>query len=213
MSWRLALLVSAGLVAGIALGRATQDPDTGTTTWDASRAAGFAAYALLTASLLSGMALHLRYRPRNAPLTWLLEGHRICSALSLSFVAGHVFALLLDPVVHFSPVDAFVPLAAPYRPLQAGLGTLGLWLLVAVLASTGLAGRLPYAAWRNVHYLSFPAWALALIHGITAGTDSNATVALGVYAGTAAAVAAMLVVRIVGRGWVTGAEGDSWASQ
>ena len=39
-------------------------------------------------------------------------------------------------------------------------------MLVAVLASTAVSARLPYAAWRNLHFLSFPAYALALLHGI-----------------------------------------------
>ena len=36
-----------------------------------------------------------------------------------------------------------------------------MWLMVAVLASTGLSARIPYATWRNLHFLSFPAYALA----------------------------------------------------
>src|SRR5512147_243246 len=98
MSWRLSALVALGLIAGIALARLREDPDTGTSSWDAARAAGFGGYLLLWASVMSGMALHLRYRFASTRLSATLELHRICSSLGASFVAGHVVALLLDPV-------------------------------------------------------------------------------------------------------------------
>ena len=35
------------------------------------------------------------------------------------------------------------------------------WMLV----STALAGRLRFSTWRALHYLAFPCWLLALVHG------------------------------------------------
>ena len=40
MSWKLSGVVAIGLVLGITLAWLTQDADTGTATWDATRAAG-----------------------------------------------------------------------------------------------------------------------------------------------------------------------------
>ena len=77
-----------------------------------------------------------------------------------------------------------------------------MWLTVAVLGSTALSARMRYAAWRNLHFLSFPAYVLALLHGLTSGTDGSAPLALVIYASTASFVAAMLVARVLGRGWV-----------
>jgi len=205
MSWRLAAVVALGLVLGIVVARVTQDPSTGTASWDGLRAAGFAAYLLLWLGLVSGMAVHMRYRPGPLALTWLLETHRITSTLSLSFVAGHVAGLLIDPTIAFSPLDVAVGATSSYRPLQVLFGSIAMWLSVAVLASTGLASRMPYVSWRNLHYLSFPAYFLALLHGVTSGTDASAPLSLGIYAATASTVAAMVVARLFGRGWVTAA--------
>jgi methionine sulfoxide reductase heme-binding subunit len=202
MSWRVGAVVAAALIGGVVLARLLQDPGTGTSTWDASRAAGFTAYLLLWASAMAGMSLHLRLRPAGGPMTWLLEAHRVTSTLALSFVAAHVVALLLDPVVRFSVLDALVPFTSSYRTVQVGLGALSQWLLLIVLASTAFATALPWRAWRNVHYLSFPCYLLALVHGIVAGSDSGNTAALIVYAGTASAVAALAVARSFGRDWV-----------
>jgi methionine sulfoxide reductase heme-binding subunit len=203
MSWRIAGIAAIGLVAGILLARANQEPETGTASWDALRAAGFASYLCLWFAVASGIAVHMRYRPGAVTLTWLLEAHRMSSALALAFLAGHVTGLLVDPTVSFAALDVAFGLGSPYRPLQVAFGATAMWLLIAVLGSTAVADRMPYGAWRNLHYLSFPAYALALIHGLTAGTDAGSTLALTIYATTSASVAALLVARLLGRGWVT----------
>jgi DMSO/TMAO reductase YedYZ heme-binding membrane subunit len=206
MSWKIAALTAACLVLGVAFARLVQDPDTGTATWDAERASGFAGYLLLWASLMTGMLLFLRVRPPGGPLTLLLETHRMLSALALSFVAVHVAAFLLDPFVHFGIRDVTIPLSSGYRPLQVAAGIAASWLAVIVLASTALAGGLGLGRWRQIHYLSFPCWLLALVHGITSGTDTSASLALSIYAVTAGAAAALLAVRVAGRNWASAAE-------
>jgi predicted ferric reductase len=206
VSWKVGIVVAGLLVAAIALASVLQDPETGTATWDSTRAAGFAGYLLLWVSVVLGIAVHFRLRPGGAPVTWAVESHRITSVLALSFVAAHVFALLLDDVVHFSLLDALVPFTSTFRPVQVGAGTIAQWLLAVVLASTAMSSSLPYLLWRRLHYLSFPCWLLALVHGITSGSDSSAGPALGVYAITAASVAALFVARLYGRGFVAAGE-------
>lgn len=203
MSWKVCALASALLIALISGARLTQDPDAGTASWDATRAAGFAGYLLLWASVTAGVALHMRWRPGSAALTWILETHRITSTLALAFMLGHIWGLLIDPVIRFQPWDVAVPLFSDYRPVQVALGILALWLTAAVLATTAFAARMPYRWWRLSHYLAFPAYALALLHGITAGTDSGDVRAVSLYAGTAAVLVGMLVWRLAGRGWTT----------
>ena len=206
MSWKIPALLTPVLVLAILAAILVQDPDTGTATWDATRAAGFAAYLLLWLSVVSGMSIHLRLRPTCSPLTFSLEVHRITSTLGLSFIFAHVFALLLDPVVPFRLLDAVIPFWSDFRPLQVGIGTIAQWLLVLVLGTTAISGNMPYGLWRKLHLLSFPCYILALVHAITSGTDSASPFALVIYASTTACVAAVGVLRVAGRGWVTAAE-------
>lgn len=187
----------------VAVARLLQDNQTGTATWDASRASGFVTYLLLWASTLSGIAIHLRIRPGAGPLTWVLEVHRIVSVLAVSFLAAHVAGMLLDPVVTFGVADGFVPFTSDYRPIQVGLGTVAQWLTVVVLVSTAFANRMSWTKWRQLHLLSYPAYLLALVHGITAGSDSAASAVVVVYAATAASVAAVGIIRLAGRGWAS----------
>ncbi len=206
MSWKIACVVAAVATCSAILARLGEDAETGTASWDAARASGFAGYLLLWGSVVTGVGLHLRLRPRSAGLTWVLESHRIFSTLGLSFVAAHVVSLLLDPVVRFSIVDGLLPFTSAYRPLQVGAGTIAMWLLATVLASTALTSMVSLPTWRRLHYLSFPCFVLALVHGLTSGSDSGEVAAVAIYAATAAVVGAMLVVRVVGRGWVGAAE-------
>lgn len=199
MSWKAGGLTAAVLALGVFFAGMMQDGETGTSSWDASRASGFAGYLLLWASTVTGLALYLRLRPARGPLTWMLEAHRITSVLALSFVAIHVLGLLLDPVVRFSLLDALVPFTSSYRPLQVGAGTIAQWLLIVVLASTALAGSTSWARWRQLHYLSFPCWALALLHGITSGSDTGSRPAMVLYIVTAGIGGALLAVRLLGR--------------
>ena len=213
MSWKIPAVLIVGLAFAILVARLAQGPESGTATWDASRAAGFAAYLLLWASVVTGMSIHLRLRPTSSPLTYSLEAHRITSGLGMSFVFGHVFSLLLDPVVHFQIVDAILPFSSEFRPIQIGLGTVSQWLLVFVLATTTFSAKLSYGLWRKLHYLSFPCYLLALIHGITSGTDSASPFALVIYATTSAVVAAVGVLRVAGRGWIRAAEAAALQTQ
>jgi predicted ferric reductase len=206
MSWKVSLAVAIAVTLGILAGRLAQDPDSGTASWDGLRAAGFLAYLLLWFGLVSGMAVHMRYRPGPLAMTWLLEAHRMSSALSIAFVAGHVVGVIVDPTISFSVLDVTVGVTSSYRPLQVAFGALALWLSVAVLASTALSASMRYVTWRNLHYLSFPAYIAALLHGLTAGTDAGAPLSLVVYASTASFAAAMVVARVFGRGWVAAGE-------
>lgn len=206
MSWKAALWVFWVLAAAVLFAHLVENTDTGTASWDAARASGFAGYLLLWGSTLSGVAVYMRFRLGGHSLAIPFEAHRILSTLALSFVGVHVVALLLDPVVPFRFVDALLPFTSAYRPFQVGLGVIGLWLLVAVLASTALAARMPYSVWRRIHYLSFPCYVLALVHGIASGSDSSGQFALIVYALTAGLLAGACVLRVAGRGWSAAGE-------
>jgi sulfoxide reductase heme-binding subunit YedZ len=108
----------------------------------------------------------------------------------------------VDPTVSFSVVDLALGVTSNYRPWQVALGSAALWSMVVVLGSTAVSASLSYGVWRNLHFLSFPAYGFALVHGLTAGTDASSTMGLALYASTAAVVAAFLVARVFGRGWV-----------
>lgn len=146
-------------------------------TWLLIRASGVTAWGLLTGVVLWGLLLRTRLLGAAATPPALLATHRILGATALGFLALHLGLLLVDPVVHFNPIQILVPFAAPWEPFAVGLGALALWALVPVSAVGRLRQRLGKsgAVWfRRSHLLAYAAWPLATAHYVLAGTDALA---------------------------------------
>jgi predicted ferric reductase len=108
--------------------------------------------------------------------------------LAMVFAGMHAVVLLGDAYIGFSIANLLVPFTAPYRPLWTGLGTLALYLGVALIASFYLKRLVSRKLWRALHYLTYAVFALALLHGIMAGTDSGLTVVRWMYVLTGASL-------------------------
>jgi len=156
--------------------------------WYFARSAGIVAYLLLSSSVLLGVLMAGKSR-----FTWpkfaVEEVHRFLAILTGVFIVLHGGSLLLDRVVPISLGQELVPFTSPYRPLAVGLGICAMELIAAVGITNALRTRLPYTTWRKLHYLTLPAWLLASLHGVLAGTDAGDPWFAGIAAGTFAAVA------------------------
>jgi predicted ferric reductase len=169
------------------------------TVWYFARSSGIVAYLLLSSSVLLGILMAGRTHftwPRFA----VEEVHRFLAILTGVFVTLHGAALLLDTVVPIGLAQELVPFTSSYRPFAVGLGVCTAELLTAVGISNALRKRLPYAAWRKVHYLTLPAWVLASLHGVLAGTDRLDPWFAALAAGSFAAVAFAAWARFSPRG-------------
>jgi len=153
-----------------------------TAVWYAARAGGIVAYVLVSASVLAGIALAGKQRVPGFPRFAVEDVHRFLGILAGIFIAIHVGSIALDTVVPFSLTQLVIPFTASYRPLATGLGVVALELLVAVGITNFFRSRLPYRAWRRVHYLTFAVWLLATGHGILAGTDRDQAWLVTIYA-------------------------------
>ena len=156
--------------------------------WYAARSAGMMAWVLLTASVVWGLLLSTRVLGRRPRANWLLDLHRYLGGLATVFVGVHVLAIVADSYVSFGLADVLVPFASSWKPAAVAWGVVGLYLLVAIEVTSLVRGRLPKQAWHAVHLASFPLFAMATIHGLTAGTDGRAWLFEG------SAVVALLVV-------------------
>ena len=165
-------------------------------TWYAARAGGMLAYLLLTASVAVGLLMSGRARLQRWPRFALEDVHRFLGILAGTFIVVHGGSLLLDHVVPFSLGRLLVPGAAAYRPVWVAFGVVAAELLAALALTNHYRKSLPNGLWRRLHMLNLAVWALALVHGLTAGTDASTTWALVLYAGSAWLVLALLVHRI-----------------
>jgi DMSO/TMAO reductase YedYZ heme-binding membrane subunit len=101
------------------------------------------------------------------------------------FTAIHVASIMLDRYVHFGWAEVLVPLAGSWHPVAVAWGIVGFYCLLAVEITSLLRKKLPKRLWRALHFLSFPLFASATVHAMTAGTDrSNLAVLTAVLVGT-----------------------------
>jgi predicted ferric reductase len=186
--WLLAIGAAAGLLILAATEQilpATSAHQAELRTWLASRAAGFTALGLLTVQIALGLVLS---HPTNKS-TWrlskrLFPWHENAWIFVLAFLAAHVVSLAADPFAGVGFLGAVIPGLSSYRSAPVALGSLALWALLA----TGLTARytrlLPAGAWLSLHRISLVVFVLAWMHGLTAGSDSTATLAFYVATGS-----------------------------
>jgi sulfoxide reductase heme-binding subunit YedZ len=179
--------------------------------WYAARAAGIAAYVLLTAVLALGLGLASRApgkRWRRWPMFAVEDVHRYGGLLVGTFIAIHVVTIAIDAFMPFSLTQLVVPLAAGYRPIWTGLGIAAAELLLALAVTNHYRKRLPFRWWRAAHYANFAVWIAATLHGIGTGSDRNAPWMLAIYVVATSLVGSLVIWRIAARrelpGLVTG---------
>jgi hypothetical protein len=166
-------------------------------TWDTARAGGFAAYVLLSLTVIAGLVLRNRWQTARWPRLVTNELHGYLSLLGLVFVTIHVLAVAIDPFTRFGLREVLVPFVSHYRPLWMGLGIVGLYLLLAVWISTRLRTRIGYRLWRRIHLLAFGVFAAATVHGIGTGSDTKTPWGLAIYICAALVVGALSVRRLL----------------
>ena len=143
--------------------------------WYVARSAGLVAWALLAASVLWGLALSTKILSPKVRPNWILDLHRWLGGLALTFTGLHVGALLFDTYVHFGLVSLLVPFASKWHPGAVAWGVVSLYLLAAVEVTSLLKSRIPKSVWRKTHFLSFALFVTSTVHGLSAGTDTGAT--------------------------------------
>lgn len=165
--------------------------------WYTARSAGIVAWALLAASVLWGLALSTKVFGKRPRPNWLLDLHRFLGGLAVVFLVVHVVSILLDTYVNFGLVEILVPFTGTWHPVAVASGIVGMYLLLAVEITSLLRRHLSKRAWRSTHYLSFPLFALATLHALSAGTDRNTALMRYGVLSTTAAVIVLTTMRVV----------------
>jgi predicted ferric reductase len=166
--------------------------------WYLSRAGAMVAYVLFWASMAFGLAITnkmLRAWP-GGPTPAVL--HEYVSLLGLAFAAFHALILIWDGYSKYTLGQVLIPFASTnYRPLWVGLGQVAVYLLLPVTCTFYLRRAIGYRLFRQIHYLSFAVFALALGHGLLSGTDSGARWIRDLYWASAVSIAGLLAYRFV----------------
>jgi methionine sulfoxide reductase heme-binding subunit len=164
--------------------------------WYATRASGYTALVLLSATVVVGLLTSMRQSTRDWPRFVVQSLHRNLSLLVVVFLLIHIATSVLDPFAKLSVSDAVIPFVAGYRPLWLGLGVVSCELLIAITITSLVRHRLGWRAWRVVHMLAYVSWPIAVVHGIGTGSDTKSVWALLLVTGCVVVVIGALVWRL-----------------
>ncbi len=166
-------------------------------TWYLARASGLTLYLLLWLSLVSGLGLTTRLLDLLGGRRVVWELHSLATELAYSFLALHVLSLAADPSVPLGATGVLLMSQTSVRQPWTDIGIVTAYGFIVVAASFSLRRFIGRAAWRALHYVTFPLWAMALSHGLGAGSDATRPWAILLYATTTGLVAFLGSIRLL----------------
>jgi methionine sulfoxide reductase heme-binding subunit len=143
--------------------------------WYSARAAAMSAFAVLSVSLLTGMALRTALFAGVARNRAVLGLHTFLSWFWVPLVGVHVVCIVLDSTSQVGWLDLVVPFQVGYARTAIGLGTIGFLVVALVGLTSAVRRRMPPRVWRWIHRLTYPMFGLFLVHAQLAGSDFSRT--------------------------------------
>src|SRR5256885_9066015 len=155
--------------------------------WYTTRGAGAVTLILLTAVVVLGILTVLRVQSPSWPRFLTTGLHRNLALMTVVFLTLHIVTAVIDPFTHLGWAAALIPFSSYYRTFWLGLGVVSFELLLAIVVTSLMRGFLGHNAWRAIHWLTYAAWPVGIMHGVGTGTDTLSAWMLAV---TAACIAA-----------------------
>ena len=164
--------------------------------WYATRGAGAVTLILLTAVVVLGILTVLRVQSPSWPRFLTTGLHRNLALMTMVFLALHIVTAVVDPFTHLGWAAALIPFSSYYRTFWLGLGVVSFELLLAIVVTSLMRGFLGHHAWRAIHWLTYAAWPVGVLHGIGTGTDTLSAWMLAITAACIAAVGVATFFRL-----------------
>lgn len=150
--------------------------------WYLSRSSAFGALGLLWLSMVLGLLITnkmSRLWP-GAQATFAI--HEYVSLLGMAFALFHALILIGDRFIKYQLVQILMPFASVnYHPVWVGLGQIGLYVWIIVNVSFYVRRQIGSKTWRWIHYASFFTFLIAILHGLTSGSDTSTSWAQWIY--------------------------------
>jgi predicted ferric reductase len=135
---------------------------------------GLGAVGVVTANLLLGMLISMRYSPvRHWPHGHinLFALHKWTAYIAAFLTLTHPAVLLFLHAPRFGWMDVLWPIHSYLQPKLNLAGAGALYLIVLVVVSSLLRKQIGRPLWRRIHYLVFPCAVLWFLHSVL--TDPN----------------------------------------
>jgi hypothetical protein len=168
--------------------------------WYMSRGAGLVGYLLLWGATAWGLIVNTKIAKGVVAAPFATDLHQFLSLGALAFAGFHALVLLGDHYIDFGLTSVVYPFAASYRPIWVGLGQLGFYLSAVLILSFYFRKKIGHKVWRSLHYFTFLAYSMVLVHGLTSGTDATLLPVTAMYVGTGATVSFLIYYRLLTTG-------------
>jgi len=165
--------------------------------WYLSRGSAFVALSLLWVSMALGIQMTNKMARSwpGVPLAFAI--HEFISLLGVGFSLFHALVLLGDRYINYDFAQLAIPFASSYEPVWVGLGQVGFYVMLIVTFSFYVRQKIGQKTWRVIHYVSFLTYGMALLHGLTAGSDTSLPWAQQYYWVSGGSLLFLLMYRIV----------------
>lgn len=166
---------------------------------DISSYLGLIAGGILTLNLFTGMLLSIQYSPITK---WpycripLFNIHKWSGYGAYFFSLLHPLWLVLAKEGNFSVLAIFYPVVAPIQPFINTIGALSIYTLTFVIITAYLRNLFHYPFWKKLHYASYLAIILFLIHGVFANPSLKANQPINFFDGGKLFVEACVIISI-----------------
>jgi len=166
--------------------------------WYTTRGAGAVSLVLLSAVVVLGVLSTVRFQAPGWPRFLTTGLHRNLALVTLIFLGLHIVTAVVDPFTHLGWAAAIIPFSSYYRTFWLGLGTIAAELLAAIVITSLLRESIGRRVWRTIHWLTYAAWPLGVIHGLGTGTDAWSTWSFVLTLACVAAVGFAVAYRFIG---------------
>jgi predicted ferric reductase len=131
--------------------------------------AGLVAVGLLTANMLLGLLMAVKYNPvRNWPHRRVntFKIHNWTGYVALAVCVLHALLLLAVKKPVFTFFDIVFPVSSPLQPLENTLGAIALYAVAFVVVTSYFRLSLGRRRWKTLHHTAYAAGLLFFVHGI-----------------------------------------------
>jgi methionine sulfoxide reductase heme-binding subunit len=164
--------------------------------WYVSRATGIVALLLLTAVFVLGILINRQGKLPGLPRFAVTDLHRNLSLLAVAFVVVHVLTAVLDTYVSIPLISGVIPFTSGYERLWLALGAIAFDLMLAMIVTSLIRGRLSRKLWRAIHLLAYLSWPVAFVHSLYSSRDLQHGPLLYLAAGCAVVLVAAVTWRL-----------------
>lgn len=139
--------------------------------WYIVRASALVGFLLLYVSVFAGTVSCLPGIRKYFLRLRSLNFHCWISFQALLFSLIHGVSLLFHKFIPFNLADILIPFHASYEPLLVALGTISLYLMIILVATSYARKYISQKIWRTIHFLNIALYIFSIIHALYLGTD------------------------------------------